>query len=174
MKTFVIVLLWALLSLRCQGEPRWCAVSAKDASNALVYPPIARAARLQGIVVMRMIYAPNDKVVRTEPVFGPAMLSSSLTTQLLNWKVMTDAIGDEQCMTLVIAEFRFHDSDEPSRLQTQAPVAPGILRISVESEILIISDPGGTLSTGNAFRVFAFKVRRLARHLFHRSSKVTD
>jgi hypothetical protein len=169
MKTFAIFLLLTLLSLECRSEPRWCAVSAKDASNSLFYPPIARAARVQGVVVMRMVYTPNGKVVRTEQVFGPAMLSTSLTGQLLNWTVKTDAVGDEQCMTLVIAEFRFHDPDEPSRLQPQEPVAPGILRVSVDSEVLIISDPAGTISSGNPFKVFAFKVKRVARHLFHRS-----
>jgi hypothetical protein len=170
MKTFTILVLSAFVVLRCQAEPRWCVVSAKDASNTLVYPPIARAALVQGVVVMRMIYMPNGKVARTEPVFGPAMLSTSMTSQLSNWTVKTDAVGDEQCMTLIIAEFRFHDPDEPSRTPPQEPVAPGLLRVSVESEVLIISDPAGTLSTGYPFRVFAYKVRRLAKHLFHRSS----
>ena len=72
----------ASLALYAQAEPRWCVVSGKDPSNTLVYPPIARAARVQGIVVMRMIYAPNGKVLRTEPVFGPVMLSNSVTSQL--------------------------------------------------------------------------------------------
>ena len=170
MKTFAILVLSAFVVLRCQAEPRWCVVSAKDASNTLVYPPIARAARVQGVVVMRMIYVPNGKVARTEPVFGPVLLSTSMTNQLLNWTVKTDAAGDEQCMTLIIAEFRFHDPDEPSRTPPQGPGAPGILRVSVESEMLIISDPAGTLSAGNPFRVFTYKVRRLAKHLFHRSS----
>jgi hypothetical protein len=174
MKTFAIVVLTALVLLRCQAEPRWCSVSAKDSSNTFVYPPIARAARVQGVVVIRMIYAPNGKVARTEPVFGPAMLSTSMTSQLSNWNVKTDAVGDEQCMTLIIAEFRFHDQDETSRTLPQGPSAPGILRLSVESEVLIISDPEGTTSTGNPFRVFAYKVRRLAKHLFHRSNQVLD
>ena len=167
MKTFAIVVLTALVLLRCQAEPRWCSVSAKDSSNTFVYPPIARAARVQGVVVIR-------KVARTEPVFGPAMLSTSMTSQLSNWNVKTDAVGDEQCMTLIIAEFRFHDQDETSRTLPQGPSAPGILRLSVESEVLIISDPEGTTSTGNPFRVFAYKVRRLAKHLFHRSNQVLD
>ena len=167
--TLAILLLVTLASPQCRSEPRRCVVSEKDASNTLVYPPIARAARVQGVVVMRMVYAPNGKVVRTEPVFGPAMLSASLTRQLLNWTVKTDAVGEEECMALVIAEFRFHDPDEPSRLQPQGPAAPGILRISVDSEVLIISDPAGTISNGNAFKVFVFKLKRIARNLFHRS-----
>lgn len=120
--------------------------------------------------MIRIIYKPNSKIARTEPVFGPTMLSSSMTSQLSSWTVKTDAVGDEQCMTPVIAEFRFHDQDEPNRTRPQEPSAPGVLRVSVEEEVLVISDPAGTISTGNPFKVFAYKVRRLAKHLFHPSS----
>ena len=65
---------------------------------------------------MRMIYAPNCKGgTHQSQCSGLAMLSTSMTSQLSNWIVKTDAVGDEQCMTLIIAEFRFHDQDEPSR-----------------------------------------------------------
>lgn len=167
MKTFVTVVLWILASLLCSAEPRWCVVSEKDPSNTLLYPPIARAARVQGVVVMRMIYAPNGRVLRTEPVFGPVMLSNAVTSQLLNWTVKTDATGDQQCMTLMIAEFQFHNPEEASRPHPAQPIIPAILRISVESEVLVISDPGGVITGNNPFRRIAYKVRRLAKRVFH-------
>ena len=169
MRAFAVVAFWLLVALQCSAEPRWCAVSQKDPSNSLLYPPIARAAGIQGVVVMRMIYEPKGRVQRTEPVFGPALLAASVAKQLLTWTVKTDAKGDQECVTLLIAEFRFHGPDEPSRLQPQGPVAPGIVRVSVDSEVLIISDPAGTISNGNAFKVFAFKLKRIARKLLHRS-----
>jgi hypothetical protein len=79
---------------------------------------------------------------------------------LLNWTVKTDATGDQQCVTLVIAEFRF--DDEAYRPLPAQPNIPGIHRISVESEVLVISDPGGVITGNNPFRRFAYKVRRLA------------
>ena len=72
----------------------------------------------------------------------------------------TVAPGNEQCVTLVIAEFRFHDPDGGSQPVPEQRSVPGILRLSVESEVLIISDPMGTVTT-NPIRVFAYKVRRL-------------
>jgi len=168
MKIFVTVVLWIFASLLCSAEPRWCVVSEKDSSNTLLYPPIARAARVQGVVVMRMIYTPNGGGLRTEPVFGPVMLSNALASQLLNWTVKTDATGDQQCVTLVIAEFRF--DDEAYRPLPAQPNIPGIHRISVESEVLVISDPGGVITGNNPFRRFAYKVRRLAKRVFHGQS----
>jgi len=126
-----IIVLVTLSCSRCHSEPPWCAVSLKDTSNTLVYPPIARAERVQGVVVMRMVYVPNGMVMRTELVFGPAMLSASLTRQLLEWTLKTDAVGNDECMTLLIAEFRFHDPGQSSRLQQHGPAAPGILRASL-------------------------------------------
>jgi hypothetical protein len=156
-----------LASLLCHADPRWCAVSEKDPSNVLVYPPIARAARVQGVVVMRMIYSPNGKVVRTEPVFGPIMLSNSSASQVLGWTLRTAAAGEEQCVTELIVRFHFHDPDGSFQLFPPQPNTPGILRLSVEEEVLVISDPGADLAT-NPFRAFGYEIRRLARHLFRR------
>ena len=158
MKIFVTVVLWIFASLLCSAEPRWCVVSEKDSSNTLLYPPIARAARVQGVVVMRMIYTPNGGCGRSIWWWG----------HLLNWTVKTDATGDQQCVTLVIAEFRF--DDEAYRPLPAQPNIPGIHRISVESEVLVISDPGGVITGNNPFRRFAYKVRRLAKRVFHGQS----
>jgi len=169
MKIFAVVVFCMLVPVICPAEPRWCAVSQKDPSNNLVYPPIARAARVQGVVVMRMIYEPNGKVERTEPVFGSVLLADSVTKQLLNWTVKTDATGNEQCVTLVTAEFHFHDLDQTPQFVPTQQTRPGMLRIMVESEVLIISDPAATFTSGNPFRVFAYKVRRLTKRLFRGS-----
>jgi hypothetical protein len=158
-----------LTSSLCYAEPRWCATQ-KDPSNVVVYPPIARAARVSGVVVMRMIYAPNGQVGRTEPIFGPPMLSHSLTEQMKNWTVKTNDLGDELCVTLVIAEFRFRDPDEPPLPPIPArPDPPSILRFWITDEVIIISDPGGYISN-NPLRKFEYKVRRAMRRLFHKTS----
>ena len=149
MRTFTALAFCVLLTLACSAEPRWCVVSSKDPSNTLLYPPIARAARVQGVVVLRMIYQPNGKVERTEPVFGPVLLAESVTKQLLNWTVKTEAIGEEQCVTLIIADFRIHDADGSSQLLPAPPTGPGILGMSVDTDALVISDPAGTLTIRN-------------------------
>jgi hypothetical protein len=158
-----------LTSSLCSGEPRWCSVRS-DFSNTVVYPPIARAARVSGVVVMRMVYAPNGKALRTEPVFGPQMLSNSVTGQMKDWIVRTDDQGDELCETLVIAKFEFHVPDEPPLPPIPAQSEPpSLLRIWIRSELLVISDPGVTISS-NPFRMFEYKVRRAVKRLFHKTS----
>ena len=140
----------------CHAEPRWCSVAGTDPSNKLIYPPIARAARVQGVVLAHMIYAPNGRVERVEPISGPVMLSRSLRDELMGWTVRTDAAGDEPCETLVIAEFSFSDSGNPARLDK---AVPSILRIAVQAEILIISDPAGQLS-GYGFKYRLWRIKR--------------
>ena len=165
MKSLTIFTLFMVASLLCHAEPRWCAFSESVSSNHILYPPIARAARIQGVVVMRLTYTLNGKVLETEPVFGPVMLSDALAKQTHTWTIQTDAAGNEPCVTLMVVDFRFHDPDV--RLQSmlfQQP-APGVFRASVEEEVLIISDPGADIST-NPFRILAYKIKRLTRRTF--------
>jgi hypothetical protein len=95
--------------------------------------------------MMRMIYAPNGKVVRFEPISGPRLLSDPLRGQLSDWTVKTDARGDELYETLVIAEFRIHQSYDFVPAIRPQPNLAGILRLSVEVESVpidvVISDP---------------------------------
>ena len=100
---------------QCHTEPRWCSITGRGANDTMVYPPIARAARVQGVVVSRIVYAQNGEVVRMEPVFGPAMLSDSVSKQLSQWNIKTDATGGELCQSLIIADFRLDVPGTSSR-----------------------------------------------------------
>jgi hypothetical protein len=113
-----------------------------------------------------MIYTPNGKVLRTEPVFGLVMLSNALAGQLLSWTVKTDVTGDEQCVTLMIVGFHFHDPDGRSQPLPPQPNVQGVLRSSVESEVLVLSDAGADITT-SSFRAFGYEIRKFARRLFH-------
>jgi hypothetical protein len=98
------------------GEPRWCSVSSRDTSNTIVYVPIAAAAQVQGEARARIIYSPNSRVERVEPVSGVPMLLEPLAGQLSNWTVRSNASGHELCQTLVIATFMLR---KPSRSWTR-------------------------------------------------------
>jgi hypothetical protein len=162
-----LVLFLALGSFACvcRAEPRWCSVVGRDASNKLAYPPIAKAARLWGLVTSRMVYAPNGKVVQVEPIWGPAMLSNGLTNQLMGWTVKTDAVGDELCETLVIAEFRLNFPGESLPTEPARSTPPSVLRLSVDDEVLVISDPGVDL-TGNPLGRLTYKFKRAVKRIF--------
>ncbi len=100
-----VLLCVAISAIASAAEPRWCSVSSRDPSNTLIYSPIAAAAQVQGEARARIVYKPNGRIEKVEPVSGAAMLSGSLAHQLPNWTVRSRASGDELCQTLVIATF---------------------------------------------------------------------
>jgi TonB family protein len=51
-----------------------------------VYPEAARKARLQGLVVMDAVIAPDGTVKRLRPVSGPDVLAQSATAAVQSWK----------------------------------------------------------------------------------------
>lgn len=161
---FMLMLVGGFTS-QCSAEPRWCSVAGKDLSNKFIYPPIARAARVSGVVLSRMIYSPSGKVLEVQPVSGPRLLSNLLTAQLIEWTVKTNVPGDELCQTLVIAEFRLHDSYAAPPVPVPQPEPPSILRLLAEADPIptevVISDPG-PLRGWTALRVkFGYRLRRV-------------
>lgn len=144
-KGAAVLLMIGMTATVCLAEPRWCSVIGTDPSNKLVYPPIARAAQVQGVVLVHMIYVPNGKVERVEPISGLRMLSDSLARQLGNWHVKTDATGDDLCETLVIASFTVVDAGQTPLEEPKKVMEPSILRLHVETSPLVldtvISDP---------------------------------
>jgi hypothetical protein len=117
MRGLSLVLLCIVFSaIAFAEEPRWCSVSSRDPSNTITYAPIAAAAQIQGEVRARIIYRPNGRVEKVEPVSskvepvsGTKILLAWLTDELPNWTVRTNASGDEPCQTLVIATFTLQE-----------------------------------------------------------------
>jgi hypothetical protein len=126
--------------------------------------------------MVRMIYVPNGKVVRLEPISGPQMLSASMQSQLSDWTVKTDAPGNELCMTLVIADFRLDDPNDRPHGAASIVMEPSILRMSVETQWVCLCDPGGTTSISwkDPFRHLAFAIKRGVLKLFGRSRRPWD
>jgi hypothetical protein len=117
MRGLLIVLLIVAISPEAFAlEARWCSVSSRDSSNTLDYEPIAVAARIQGEAHALIIYKPNGRVEKVEPLSGVRMLLIPLTDQLTKWTVRSNASGDELCQTLVIATFTLR---KPARSRTR-------------------------------------------------------
>jgi hypothetical protein len=129
-KGLTLMLGSSILAAACHAEPRWCSVSSRDASNTLIYAPIAVAARVQGGAQALIIYKPNRRVEKVESVSGVPMLSGPLADQLQNWTVRTKASGDELCQTLVLVTFQLR---EPTRKgwKQKTKFAAGLNSISI-------------------------------------------
>jgi len=134
-RALFIMLAIACLASLCHAETRWCSITGQTATDKLVYPPIARAARMTGTVVTRITFLPNGKVTSAETIFGKVLLADSVKSQFKDWTIPTDSQGNEECMGLIIADFSLDDQnpDKP-------PAAPaiGILRISIKAETFVL------------------------------------
>jgi hypothetical protein len=132
--------LFAVASIAfCQlafAQTRWCSITGKAKDNSLVYPPIARAAHIDGIVIGRLHFATNGKVENFQVVSGPPILANSVTDQIKLWTVQTNAQGTEPCQSLFVVTFAIGDSKvNEEGLPTNHP---GIFRVSVRTEPLIL------------------------------------
>jgi len=136
------ILLMLALSTAAVGQTRWCNVT--DFGKTLVYPPIAKAARVSGLVSLRVTYERNGKVTTIETIGGPAMLVNSATEQIKLAVIGTDAPGAESCESLFILDYQLDDGKLPPL--APSPIVPGMFRGVIRAENLIISDPGVTIT----------------------------
>ncbi|HKF48598.1 MAG TPA: hypothetical protein VKB38_14675 [Terracidiphilus sp.] len=165
--TFAIALLWIVTGAMCHAEPRWCSITSLGPGQNLVYPPIAKAARVQGHLMERAIYSPGGGATSFEYISGPRMLSEGLEKQMRDWTIQTSATGDAPCVTLVVADFVL---DENAGQSTSKPIdlsVSSMLQLRVSAAPLIISDPAGEFVTKAPFldRV-GYAIRRRFRRLF--------
>jgi Gram-negative bacterial TonB protein C-terminal len=141
-KPFQILIGIFLFAPVCHAQARWCAVTGHAANDKLLYPPIARAARVSGVVIGRMTYLPSGQVTNLETISGPIMLQRAVSDQLKKWTIHTDAQGEDPCMSLAIVDFSFGDS---ASVNPNPPTSAGIMRISIVTETLDITDAAATL-----------------------------
>jgi hypothetical protein len=167
-RPILLILIAVACVLPCSAQTRWCSVAGRGPQDTIVYPPVARAARVTGLVMGYLKFTPEGKVTEFEPIQGPAMLRESLKRQFSTWTLQTNAAGSELCQTLVVAKFEFCDhgvpcEDGPS-CSTESVVSfePSILRIQTRSQIVWICDPASTLTYRNPI----YRVWHSTKHTF--------
>lgn len=169
-RLLALILVAIALTGTAHAEPRWCSTAGKDPTNKFIYPPIARAARVTGVVLLRMEYVPNGKVVRIEPISGPRLLSDTLADQLMDWTMRTDASGDQPCVTLVIAKFTMAGLGQQSPGEATIEGLPSILRLSAEAEPMtidvVIEDPAPIRGFKRFRSEVDWRIRRLVDKVF--------
>ena len=142
--------------LTCQfaaaADARWCTITEKRDTDALVYPPIARVAHVDGIVIQRINFTSAGKVLSVESISGPQMLATSTADQLKTWHLQTDATGDQDCQSIVLVRYRIYFDDPPPT--EEPPSTPGMFQISIAGLSLVISDPAATITKRRRFHLF--------------------
>ena len=134
----------------CAAETRWCAITGTRAQDHIVYPPIARAASVSGIVIGRLEFMPNGEVLGWTAVLGPPLLSEAMGGQMKLWTISTDVGGGEPCQAMVIGEFLL--SDKPEAPSASSPTPAVLHRIVIRAERMVLSDPSPTLVERRRFR----------------------
>jgi len=138
------------------GESRWCTVSGPANFKRLIYPPLARASHLSGVVLLLATYRPTGEILTTEVISGPQMLADSAREQIQEWKMSTTASGDQPCQTLIIAKFNILPENygiSPTHTK-ETVLNDGILRTFVDSYTIVISDPVTVIRRRRRFLIF--------------------
>ena len=137
-----LALLLLALTTPAIAEPRWCNVT--DFGKTLVYPPIARAAHVTGLVSLRVTYERTGNVITVETINGPIMLVNAATEQIKQSTIGTDAPGSDPCESLFIINYELDDGKLPPL--TPTPNVPGMFRGTVRAYVLVLSDPAFTIT----------------------------
>lgn len=143
-----------LLMPACRAETRWCDVIGHGDSDKLTYPPIARAARVSGIVLAHITYSPQGDVQEVVNISGPPMLAKFVSVQLRSWHLKTNASGNDPCQSLAIIDFRLVTDDTLGEPPPQ-PISGSIIRLSIEAQPPpCLCDPAPTLGKKRRFLFF--------------------
>ena len=131
------------------ADIRWCTITRKNEENKLIYMPIAKAAHVEGVVILRVSFSTIGDVLKIEPISGPQMLVKSSSEQLKMWHLTTTAVGDAPCQSLVVIRFRIlpEDYSMPQVEQSPNETRPaGIYLISVDSHPFPMAGPTPALT----------------------------
>lgn len=173
-KGLVLLLTLGIVSTVSHAEPRWCSILGLGSGENLAYSPIARVARLHGIVLERVIYLPNGPVQSFDFISGPRMLSASLEQQMKSWAIKTNQRGEQLCETLVIAKFDLDDSSGQSKSYPIDVSESGILRLKVATTPVCLCDPGGVLGRKPPFQSLGYGVKRMFAWFLKPGSREDD
>ena len=146
-KSFFILLVLSVFIPSCRGEARWCDVLGRGDGDKILYPPIARVARVSGTVLARIVYTAQGDITDVTSISGAPMLATSVREQLKTWHMKTNASGNDPCQSLAIIDFRLVTDGKPAGSSPQ-PTSGSIMRLFVETQPAVlysISDPRSTI-----------------------------
>jgi hypothetical protein len=91
-----------LLSLSHPGvaQQETCGLSKMTDTNAVVYPPIAKAAHVEGNVIMLVRFKLSGEVEKVDIVSGPEMLKPAATSYVQGWRA-NEYTGPRTCPIVI-------------------------------------------------------------------------
>ncbi|MBB5346073.1 energy transducer TonB [Tunturibacter empetritectus] len=135
-RTLCLLLLFWLIATGVRGQVSHCGgfTSVRE-RKAPLYPPIAKAARVQEIVILMLTFDLDGNVVNTVLVSGPPMLVASATASAQSLEV-NPYTGPRTCPYVVTYRLASEGEDTESY-----PPPSDIQHVTVMAIPLILSDP---------------------------------
>jgi hypothetical protein len=142
--TALLCLCSALPAAYAQSAP--CGISFTKTWKSPIYPPIARAARVSGAVVMLVQFDRAGTPLHVDVVSGPQMLRK-VALESASIMQVNEFTGPRECP--VVVNFSIGDCEQPSKWKKAA-----LPRMSVCAEAIILSDPAFTITRRHSFLFF--------------------
>ena len=130
MKAFYRILPLAILgvSISAVAQQAPCGLTSMTETVQPVFPPIAKAARIGGVVVMLAEFDTKGAVKHVEVVSGPEMLRYSAISSVKTWKANPYS-GPRTCPVAIIFHLNWNEKTLPPL------VRPDLQHIVVNSDI---------------------------------------
>jgi Gram-negative bacterial TonB protein C-terminal len=104
-KPIAIFFLLLSLSVACVAQQEPCGLRKMTETTAPAYPPIAKAAHVEGNVIMLVNFKTSGEVEKIEVISGPKFLLSAATTYVQGWQA-NKYTGPRTCP--IVVSFRLH------------------------------------------------------------------
>lgn len=96
----------------CIAQQEPCGLRTMTETTKPVYPPIARAAHVEDVVVMLVTFKLNGEVEKIDVVSGPKMLQPAATSYVQGWRA-NEFSGPRTC-PIAVRFVMFHPGDNPA------------------------------------------------------------
>ena len=146
MRATLIAILALLLSVSssCIAQQEPCGLRKMTETTKPAYPPIAKAAHVEGVVVMLVNFKLNGEVEKIDIVSGPKMLQGAATNYVQGWHA-NEYTGPRTCP--IVVSFRLHRHGDTT--------TPPVVRQDLQH--VTLNEPGALVQPSYAYSTQASK-----------------
>ena len=143
-----IALLFLALSTAAFAQPNTCGglTSVTDGAKP-VYPPLARYARVNGMVILLVSFKTTGEADAVQIVSGPPMLRQSATDYVKSWRA-NEYTGPRSCAVVITFNLDRGDGAPDSVIRGD------LQHVDVNSYAPCLCDPSGELKRKRRFLFF--------------------
>ena len=131
MKNLILLL---LLSSTCVAQEAPCGLTSIKETTSLWYPPIARAARVEGMVIFLVSFKLSGEVEDVQVLSGPKLLQTPATTYVKGLRA--NEYGGTRTCPIIVRYVLQPDGLEADRIDHI-----DIQHVTIYTKPIVISDP---------------------------------